>query len=504
MAELATDAIAAHALREQPRYLNLNATQSDQITIDDHDLVIFFGDLNYRIAEDVRDEDVLAFIHADMCLELSQKCDQLILEMDAGRAFAGFHEGLLLFPPTYKYIPGTAELDTRPHKKNRCPAWCDRILWRTRAGPAVHLVEQHIQLDLVEGVSGTNNGAETEASMSADNGTATAASPSRANKATRRFKKLKDVDIGDGYTDVSPSSSGTTRRSTSCDFGANGLETPDGITVQLMNYNSIKNFLLSDHRPVAGFLNIRARRVDWAAREQLLLNIANTTIPVTQPDMLNKFKAGKALLAMKPNHALMYSHDREFSQLPIEVVNQSDQPLWWSVRAGALAGTTNPYNHNDSELGWLRISYTPAEVDGQPSGSPSEWTTAHYADPVEIPPHSSIWVQLICNNIAAMHNFADARNQCQRKASHEREWDVIEPMLEDLIEVGVIVDIDVLGKPLTGNAGGTQGGDAPQPMQKISSLCMPITLILGPETDGAKGSTQIDTPSMNYRLQRVC
>ena len=36
------------------------------------------------------------------------------------------------FPPTYKYIPNTNNYDRRPEKKNRCPAWCDRVLWRTR------------------------------------------------------------------------------------------------------------------------------------------------------------------------------------------------------------------------------------------------------------------------------------------------------------------------------------------------------------------------------------
>ena len=40
---------------------------------------------------------------------------------------------LLLFTliPTHRYIPHTDDYDRRPDKKNRAPAWCDRVLWRS-------------------------------------------------------------------------------------------------------------------------------------------------------------------------------------------------------------------------------------------------------------------------------------------------------------------------------------------------------------------------------------
>jgi inositol polyphosphate 5-phosphatase INPP5B/F len=57
--------------------------------------------------------------------------DQLNIERKAGRVFQDFEEGPIQFPPTYKYQPGTDVYDTRPEKKIRAPAWCDRILWRT-------------------------------------------------------------------------------------------------------------------------------------------------------------------------------------------------------------------------------------------------------------------------------------------------------------------------------------------------------------------------------------
>jgi phosphatidylinositol-bisphosphatase len=54
--------------------------------------------------------------------------------------FEGFLEGQLDFAPTYKYQPGTSVYDTRPDKKVRCPAWCDRVLWRSKS--ALDSVEQ--------------------------------------------------------------------------------------------------------------------------------------------------------------------------------------------------------------------------------------------------------------------------------------------------------------------------------------------------------------------------
>jgi len=54
--------------------------------------------------------------------------DQFRRERTAKRAFAGFEEGDLLFPPTYKFDPGTDDWDTS--EKARAPAWTDRVLWR--------------------------------------------------------------------------------------------------------------------------------------------------------------------------------------------------------------------------------------------------------------------------------------------------------------------------------------------------------------------------------------
>ncbi|KAF2680254.1 DNase I-like protein [Lentithecium fluviatile CBS 122367] len=60
--------------------------------------------------------------------------DELVQQQRAGRAFHdGWKEGPIRFLPSYKYDVGkVAVFDSS--EKRRCPSWCDRILYRTRAG----------------------------------------------------------------------------------------------------------------------------------------------------------------------------------------------------------------------------------------------------------------------------------------------------------------------------------------------------------------------------------
>jgi phosphatidylinositol-bisphosphatase len=59
--------------------------------------------------------------------------DELIQQQKAGKAFHdGWKEGPIRFLPSYKYDVGkVAVFDSS--EKRRCPSWCDRILYRTRA-----------------------------------------------------------------------------------------------------------------------------------------------------------------------------------------------------------------------------------------------------------------------------------------------------------------------------------------------------------------------------------
>ncbi|PWA42722.1 Type IV inositol polyphosphate 5-phosphatase 7 [Artemisia annua] len=58
--------------------------------------------------------------------------NKLRIERRRGRVFSGWNEGMIYFPPTYKYSNNSdryAGYDMHPREKRRTPAWCDRILW---------------------------------------------------------------------------------------------------------------------------------------------------------------------------------------------------------------------------------------------------------------------------------------------------------------------------------------------------------------------------------------
>ena len=96
---------------------------------DGFDLCVFMGDLNYRVegnrtaVDKVMELGMWEVMHAN---------DQLAVERNAGRAFAGGCEAELTFPPTYKLNRGSAtEYDTSA--KQRIPSWTDRIMWISSA-----------------------------------------------------------------------------------------------------------------------------------------------------------------------------------------------------------------------------------------------------------------------------------------------------------------------------------------------------------------------------------
>ncbi|TNN71315.1 Phosphatidylinositol 4,5-bisphosphate 5-phosphatase A [Liparis tanakae] len=94
----------------------------------DHDVVFWFGDLNFRI-EDYDIHVVKCAIDSNK-LPLLLERDQLNMAKHTESILEGFVEGPLKFPPTYKFDVGTHTYDTST--KKRKPAWTDRILWRPR------------------------------------------------------------------------------------------------------------------------------------------------------------------------------------------------------------------------------------------------------------------------------------------------------------------------------------------------------------------------------------
>ncbi|XP_078438936.1 type I inositol polyphosphate 5-phosphatase 1-like [Wolffia australiana] len=95
-------------------------------TIYDHERIIWFGDLNYRI--NLSYEETMDLISTQQWAQLSRK-DQLRLELGNGCSFEGWFEGLLNFPPTYKYeLNSDKYFGEDPSFGRRTPAWCDRVL----------------------------------------------------------------------------------------------------------------------------------------------------------------------------------------------------------------------------------------------------------------------------------------------------------------------------------------------------------------------------------------
>ncbi|TKY70731.1 Type I inositol polyphosphate 5-phosphatase 2 [Spatholobus suberectus] len=98
-------------------------------TIPSHDQIFWFGDLNYRI--NMLDAEVRKLVALKKWDEL-MSYDQLSKELRIGHVFDGWKEGLINFPPTYKYeINSDRYVGESPKEgeKRRSPAWCDRILW---------------------------------------------------------------------------------------------------------------------------------------------------------------------------------------------------------------------------------------------------------------------------------------------------------------------------------------------------------------------------------------
>ncbi|KAB5573917.1 hypothetical protein DKX38_001111 [Salix brachista] len=98
-------------------------------TIPSHDQIFWFGDLNYRL--NMLDTEVRKLVALEKWDELISN-DQLCKELRSGRVFEGWKEGVISFPPTYKYeINSDRYVGENPKEseKKRSPAWCDRILW---------------------------------------------------------------------------------------------------------------------------------------------------------------------------------------------------------------------------------------------------------------------------------------------------------------------------------------------------------------------------------------
>ena len=94
----------------------------------EHHTTFCFGDLNYRLSIPNR-EARWRMSCRDWLSAIAH--DQLLTQLgEPGSTFEAWDEADIDFRPTYKYDVGTSRFDTSD--KARAPAWCDRVLWRTK------------------------------------------------------------------------------------------------------------------------------------------------------------------------------------------------------------------------------------------------------------------------------------------------------------------------------------------------------------------------------------
>nr|CAB3463687.1 unnamed protein product [Digitaria exilis] len=96
-------------------------------TILDHDKVIWLGDLNYRLTSNGGGGETRELLERKDWPALLER-DQLRTEQRAGRVFAGWEEGRIRFPPTFKYLADSDAYamslgSSGSREKKRTPAW---------------------------------------------------------------------------------------------------------------------------------------------------------------------------------------------------------------------------------------------------------------------------------------------------------------------------------------------------------------------------------------------
>ena len=185
---------------------SLDASTHAEHAIMSHDVVIHFGDLNFRL--DLSHAEAHRLIR-ERQYALLHRYDQLESLRTSGTLLDDFDEGQISFAPTYKFDRGTDRYDTSD--KQRVPAWTDRVLWAVTRD-----WDDTTSKDKME--SGGERGGEGE-----DGGSATG--EERADAEGTAEERLKQKRQG----------------------------------VLLQSYEAIPDIKFSDHRPVRATFLVRIR-----------------------------------------------------------------------------------------------------------------------------------------------------------------------------------------------------------------------------------------------------
>ncbi|OVA12118.1 Inositol polyphosphate-related phosphatase [Macleaya cordata] len=135
------------------RGTNASGTNSEdgKPELSEADMVVFLGDFNYRL-HDISYDEARDFI-SQRCFDWLREKDQLRAEMKAGKVFQGMREGVIKFPPTYKFEKNQAGLAGYDSgEKKRIPAWCDRILYRDSRTLFASLSECNLECPVVSSI----------------------------------------------------------------------------------------------------------------------------------------------------------------------------------------------------------------------------------------------------------------------------------------------------------------------------------------------------------------
>lgn len=110
----------------------INAAQPTGLTPDSwFDYVVWTGDLNFRLTAERGDVCRWA---KEGCVEQLLQSDQLMQARRECKAFYQFTEPPIAFSPSYRFDRGSSDFS---EEKMRTPSYCDRVLFKCKAGLAV-------------------------------------------------------------------------------------------------------------------------------------------------------------------------------------------------------------------------------------------------------------------------------------------------------------------------------------------------------------------------------